>query len=265
MLNKISRAKKMKIKLLFAPSIVVIIIIILIWQIYPTLTDPIGKSGVLEKMAELKKEKENLSAIQGKSEKVHELATELNSSSMSSGKTLVADFLPDSIKEYEIIDNLNYLVLKEELQGLDISVAQPEGSSALLTQADLSGNVNSPQAVEIKATTFKVNFSVLGSYEKIKDIFQKIDGLRRFNRVLDLKILQADPNSKDNYGNLRAVATLEFAYLKESGSFSSVDDVSIAKTEFDQEAMDNIAKKKDVPLLPDLQIDQKGKPNPFIP
>jgi hypothetical protein len=256
----------MKIKLLLAPSIVVVIIVLLIWQVYPAFTDPISKSGVLEKSKELKAEREKFNGAQERSEIVHKLAADLNSSSMSSSKTLVMEFLPDSIKEYEVIDNLNYLILKEELQGLAISVAQPESSSsALLNQADLSGNANAPvQASEVKATTFKVDLSVSGSYEKIKDIFQKIDGLKRFNRVLSLKIDPADPG-KNGTGNLRAVAKLEFAFLKESGSFFSVDETVLAKTEFDQEAIDSIAKKKDVPLLPDLQIDQKGKSNPFTP
>jgi len=256
----------MKIKLLVAPSIVVIIIFLLIWQIYPAITDPVMMSGVLQKSAELKSEQKNLETIKGKSEKVHELATQLNSSAMASEKALVMDFLPYDTEEYKIIDNLNYLILKEELQGLAISVAQPSAITASPVQSDATGAVEAQVAApELKATTLAVSFSVQGSYEKIKSVFQKIYGLKRFNRILSFRIDPADNKSGEGSSNLKATSSLEFAFLKESGAFVSADDASLARIDFDQEAISNISKKKDTPLLPEIQIDNKGRPNPFIP
>jgi hypothetical protein len=256
----------MKIKLLMAPSIVVIIIVLLIWQIYPAINDPVTREGILQKSVELKNERKNLETIKGKSEKVHELAAQLNSSAMASDKALVMDFLPDTIEEYKIIDNLNYLVLKEELQGLIISVSQPAADIATAAQVDATGN-SGVQAVTpgLKATTFSVSFSVQGSYEKIKSVFQKIYGLRRFNRIMSFRIEPADSKNGEGSSNLKATSTLEFAYLKESGTFTSADDSSLAKTDFDRKTISDISQKKETPMLRDIQIDQKGRPNPFIP
>jgi hypothetical protein len=256
---------RMKIKLMAAPSIVVMIIVLLIWYVYPALTDPIAKSGVIEKSAELKKDNENLEMIRGRSEKIHKLAADLNSSDMAQKKELLMDFLPYSIEEYKIIDNLNYLILKDELRGLAISVAQPMDSPALQSSAvSLSGEAGTQAVPEFKATSLTVSLSVQGSYEKIKSIFQKIYGLKRFNRVLAFKIEPANQGTAGT-GDLIVTSSLEFFFLKESGSFSSVDDSNLVKNDFDRATLDRIAKSKETPLLPEIQLDLKGKPNPFIP
>jgi|WetSurMetagenome_2_1015567.scaffolds.fasta_scaffold350551_2 hypothetical protein len=268
----------MKIKLLMAPSIVVIIITLLIWVVYPSFTDSIAKDGVKEKTAELKAERENLNMMKGKSETVHALASKLNSSAMSTNKDLVMEFLPDSIKEYEIIDNLNYLVLKEELQGLAISVSQPAATVPIVqNQADPSANPSAavaPAEAVPQSTTFKVELTVQGSYDRIKDLFQKVFELKRYNRVLALRIESATDTSKAGSeqqsvtispDTLKASASLEFAFFKKSGEFSSVNDASLAKTEFDQKIMDDISKLKEIPMMPFQPAALKGKPNPFIP
>jgi hypothetical protein len=266
----------MKIKLLMVPSIIVIIITLLIWVIYPAFTNPIGGDGVKEKTAELKTERENLASMKGKSETIHALASKLNSSSMSTDKGLVMEFLPDSIKEYEIIDNLNYLVLKEELQGLAISVGQPVSAVPIVQSPDLSGGDSSGLAAQEEpapqATTFVVDLTVQGNYDRIKDLFQKIFKLKRYNRVLTLKIEPATDTVKSDNGQitvgpdtLKAAASLEFAFFKESGKFSSASDASLSKTEFNQQIMDDIAKLKETPMMPFQPAAQKGKPNPFIP
>jgi hypothetical protein len=258
----------MKIKLLIAPSIVVLIIVLLIWQVYPAINEPVMRDGVLQKSAELKSERKNLETIKGKSDKVHELAVQLNSSAMASEKALVMDFLPENIDEYKIIDNLNYLVLKEELQGLAISVAQPSGVASLPVQAD-TVDAASGQAVTaspaLTATTFTVSFSVQGSYEKIKSIFQKIYGLKRFNRLLSFRLEPVENKGGEGSSNLKATSFLEFAFSKESGTFTSADDISLSKTDFDQEAISSISKKKETPLLPEIQIEKNQRTNPFIP
>jgi hypothetical protein len=269
------RLKNMKIKLLMVPSIIVIVITLLIWVVYPAFTNPIGGDGVKEKTAELKTEREKLASIKGKSETIHALASKLNSSSMSTDKGLVMEFLPDSIKEYEIIDNLNYLVLKEELQGLAISVGQPLNIVPITPSPDLSGD-SSGLAAQAEpapqATTFAVDLTVQGNYDRIKDLFQKIFKLKRYNRVLNLKIEPATDTVKSNNGQitvgpdtLKAAASLEFAFFKESGKFSSASDDSLSKTEFNQQIMDDIAKIKETPMMPFQPAAQKGKPNPFIP
>lgn len=251
----------MKIKLLMVPSMIVIIITLLIWIIYPAYTNPESGSGVKEKSASLKTEEAKLSNIEEKSSLIKKLSQELSSDAMASKRSLVMDFLPDSIKEYEIIDNLNYLILKEEISGMTISVSQPAAET--VSPSPQTEGTGAAAEVKPQATTFKVSVTAQGNYGKIKDLFQKIYGLKRFNRILTIKI---DPESPQSNGsdNLKASASLEFSYLKESGTFTSIDDSVFSKTSFDALTISDIEKKKETPLLPDLQVDQKGRSNPFV-
>lgn len=257
----------MKIKLLMAPSLVVIIIVLLIWHVYPAFTNPVAGDGVKQKMTELKKEKEILEDAQKKSDAVDAMAVELNSQKMASSRELVMEYMPDSIKEYEIIDNLNYLVLKEELQGTNISVSQPalSATSALpVATPSINGAVAEGEvAIKPQASVFLVDFTAQGGYEKIKGIFEKIFGLKRFNRLVSLKIESVDAQNKGS-DNLKAAAVLEFAFFKESGTIASFDDPVFLRNSFDLQTVGNIEKGKATSLM-DLQVDQKGKANPFIP
>ncbi len=249
---------------------VVIIIILLIWVVYPAYTNPLG-NGVKEKMTEYDKLKTELDEIKGKSSTIQALASELNSSSRTADKDTLMDFLPQKVREYEIIDNLNYLILKEELLGLAISVLQPDkkSSAAIITEEEETGTSMGVSAVpsEKKAepTFFRVNFSVQGGYDKIKDIFLKVYGLRMFNKIVSLKIEPAAKEGEAASDSLKATAILEFAFMEESGSFTSPKDSVFSKTTFDNQVLKDINNKKNTPLLPDLTVDIKGKANPFLP
>lgn len=247
---------------------VVTIIILLIWVVYPAYTNPLLKDGVKEKKAEYDRLKEELGKIKEKSNTIQALASELSSSSKAADREVLMDFLPQKIKEYEVIDNLNYLILKEELLGLAVSVSQPAKSSSDLAEKEDVGSTGSATApVEKKAepTLFRVDFSVQGGYDKIKDIFLKIYGLKMFNRVVSLKIEPALKEGGIGTDNLKASAILEFAFMEESGSFSSPEDSVFSKTTFDNQVIKDINSKKNTPLLPDLTVDEKGKINPFLP
>jgi hypothetical protein len=260
----------MKMKILLAPSLVVVIIVLMIWFVYPAYTDPLAGEGIKEKGAKLDENKAKLAGIAQKSDLIKNLSQSLNSSQMSSDRETVMNFLPDSIKEYEIIDNLNYLVLKEGLLGTAISVSQPANSASLpavdlpVQEGGLAAGAVEPVDIKPEPATFRVDFSVQGSYDKIKSIFRKIYGLKRFNRTAALKIEPAEQDKKGS-DNLKATASLEFAYFKESGKFNTVEDGVFSKEKFDTQVARDIETRKETSLLPPLQVDQKGRINPFIP
>lgn len=252
-----------------APAMVAIIIILLIWVIYPAYTSPLG-GGVKEKMVKYNELKTELDVIKGKNSVIQALASELNSSSRTADKETLMDFLPQKAREYEIIDNLNYLILKEELLGLAISVSQPDkkNSAAIIKEeeAEVSEGVSAvPSEKKAEPKFFEVNFSVQGGYDKIKDIFLKVYGLRMFNKIISLKIEPAVKEGETASDSLKATAILEFAFMEESGSFTSPEDSVFSKTTFDSQVIKDINSKKSTPLLPDLTVDIKGKANPFLP
>lgn len=264
----------MKIKILLAPSMIVASIVIMVWYVYPAYTDPLTGNGVKEKSAELTKSETQLKDASAKNETVKNLAKTLASGQMSSVRDTVMKFMPQNIKEYEVIDNLNYIVLKEELSGTSISVSQPTSSgsssdaslAAAAPDPNLGAGLVQPTSIKPEATVFEVEFSAQGSYVKIKNIFRKVYGLKRFNRVVTMEIAPAKSGEgESNPDNLKATAVLEFAYFKESGKFDTMEDSVFSKSTFDTKVADLINTKKDTSLLPDLQVDQKGKTNPFTP
>jgi len=91
-----------------------------------------------------------------------------------------------------------------------------------------------------------------------KGYFQMVYNLKRFNKVNTMRI---EPVTADKKGsdNLKATASLEFAYFKESGTFNTINDSVFTKTSFNAQVANAIDAKKSTALLPPLQIDQKGK------
>ncbi|HHE45916.1 MAG TPA: hypothetical protein ENL05_01010, partial [Candidatus Moranbacteria bacterium] len=95
----------MKGKILIVPVIIVIIIALSVWLVYPAYSN--GNNGVKEKYNQLRKEQEKLSNAQNKGANIQKLFGKLNS--LSGQKDILYKFVPENAKEEEIIDNLNFL------------------------------------------------------------------------------------------------------------------------------------------------------------
>jgi Tfp pilus assembly protein PilO len=108
----------MKLKLLLMPSIIALSIILLIWLVYPAYSN--DTDGLKERYNQLGLEKEKLSDIENKSLNIAKLSSDL--SALSEDREFIEKFLPENIKEEEIIDNLNFLANSSGLSVLDISV-----------------------------------------------------------------------------------------------------------------------------------------------
>lgn len=260
----------MKVKILIAPLLIVSIIGLLVWLVYPAYSN--GTDGVKEKRDEYNKEKETLDVISQKTANLGNLSAALTSDNNKPKQDLLFKFIPASLKEEDIINNLNYLAGNAGLSVTNISVTQPD--KAAVPTSGLVDTNGQPIPVSAGAPSmaqpelFKVNFSVLGSYDKIKNVLGNIYTLERFNDVLSLAITRGDTSqvgtNQAGGDTLQASAVLEFALFKKSLAPADPLDPVFNNNNFNWGIIQNITDSKNTDVL-NLSIDSSGRSNPFLP
>jgi len=246
---------------------------LVIWFVYPAITN--GTDGLLEKYGQLKKEKEKSAQLETKSQNVKKLSAQLASSPEE--KKVLFQFLPDSMKEEEIIDNLNFLATNSSLSVIDLSVGQPAEEAVEETaavagppvaadtsgQGLMGGEEGFLPVTEPAERNFEVTFSVVGDYEKVKDLLGKISALERFNGIKTLEIRK--PTGQEGTGNSLITDTvLKFNFLKKRDVLPDVESSAFGLEKFSMKTIGDIKNSKSTAILK-LNIDQAGKANPFLP
>jgi Tfp pilus assembly protein PilO len=250
----------MKIKILLVPLAIAIVIVILIWWVYPSYTN--GVDGVKEKLSELSEKKSKLADLSGKSLNVDALSQEL--ASMPEDIQTLYSFIPEEIKEEEIVDNLSFFASKSKVAISEITVSQPKLNVPLSLPDETSLLLTPPlPTVEIVKTKVKI----LGNYDNIKDFFDNISKLNRYNNftILNISKVGSSPESEIPGNILTAEADINFNILEKAKlSDSNIGDAVFSKNSLDKETISEIKNQKNSNTF-ELNIDRKGKANPFIP
>jgi Tfp pilus assembly protein PilO len=259
----------MKIKLLLPPLLIVMCIAIMVWFVYPAYTN--GSDGIKEKRQTLAGEKKKMSEAQEKSNNVSLLMAQLENNKVD--RDTILTFVPDNPGEEEIIDNLNFIATNEGLSVINLSIKSAPAASPTEIGTSEAGvpitDINPVQASIVKPKEYNVDFSVVGNYEKIKNVFEKIYKLGRFNAAESLNIEQqgtqtgSDKKSVSE-DNLVVIAQLKFNALKKSSQTISINNPAFAEKSFNLETAQAIRNKKSVEVLK-MNIDQAGRSNPFLP
>lgn len=259
----------MKLKVLLFPSLVVIIIALLIWVVYPAYSN--GTNGLKEKLQELKAEKKNLADIDFKNENISSLSSQIAADTV--GKDVLFKYIPDGVKEEEIIDNLNYLAGKENLfvYGLDVSrvkTVEVEVEPSTVTLRETEG-LTSPKLAAAtipwpKASDLKVNLSAIGKYSGIKSMLDKIYNLDRFNQVLTAEIKKPTVAGKDAGDNLELNVAFNFNFLKRINALADLNNEIFSSKSFNLKVISDIENQKSTSML-NLEVGPTGKSNPFFP
>jgi Tfp pilus assembly protein PilO len=255
----------MKLKILLVPVLIVLIIIMAIWVVFPSLQDLNNKKVDLEK-ATFK-----LSDIQNKNDKADILSQSLNSNTDKLNTVLT--YIPNQEKEEEIISNLNSLASSSGLSVFSMTVAPVEKTEEIVavdasaTGAPVDGTGVMPvEAAKPVISNFKVNLGVAGSYENIKNFLGKVASLRRFNIVAGLKIsknttVKSEEQASSN--NLQANVSFNFNYIVKNNSVMNIDDSVFSGSGFDMSVVDNIQSKMNT-IVNGLTVGAIGMTNPFI-
>jgi hypothetical protein len=195
----------------------------------------------------------------------------------------IMTFIPDAVKEEELIDNLNFIAGNEGLSVVNLSVAaapvvQEEAATDISGNPVVEGVVvdgSDPTApienTVVKAKGYEVELSVVGGYEKIKNTLDKIYKLKRYNSVKSLTIgANEEEGSEDGKAkapsgdDLKADMVLNFNMLRKYSGTVSMNNPIFSQSSFDMKVAADVRNKKSVDILK-MNIDQAGRANPFTP
>lgn len=243
-------------------------------------------SLILENRKNLKDVEEKLAVLTQKSQKIEQLSQELSQNPKN--QETVLKYIPISRNEDFLINYLNGIFYAEgigirdvalEEKKIDTSLAQaipengqiyPEGSLSLQTNLQ-DGQIYSGESLPLQASPQPVfltaKFNFFSSYEKITALLGKIDGLKRFNETIYLKIAKTYPEDKKEDATLNFLQVelgLDFNYLKKIASQSEVGEDIFKKEGFDSEVLKNIEEKA-VNDVADPESQSDGRSNPFTP
>ncbi|HPN96231.1 MAG TPA: type 4a pilus biogenesis protein PilO [Candidatus Moranbacteria bacterium] len=255
----------MKLKILLPPLLIVGIIIVAIWMVYPAYTN--GADGFKEKRAELKAEEEKLTNVENKIENVKKLSAQL--SSITDKKEEIVSYIPETIKEEQIIDNVNFIAGEEGLSVKNISVVQPKAKAVdtEMTDEELEASgLEVPAIKKPEATLFDVEVSMVGNYDKIKNFLDKVHRFHRFKRFDTIEIKKyASEKEGDTVSGLQLDAVLSFNFYKKSNKPADMEDPVFANGNFSGlQIVDDIKNKKNISMLK-MEAEQAGRVDPFSP
>lgn len=268
----------MKIKILLAPALIVIIITMIIWLVYPAYTN--GVDGVSERYQKLKKQESFLAGFDKQYDRIGGLMADLNAN--AADNAVVFGYIPQDREEEKIIENLNSLAKDSTLSVLNISAVDVKTEITAKDEivdptpkfpnpALMNGNapiVASELPVSPKAVAKKMNvsLSVAGDYGNIKNLLEKIQKLKRFNKVSALEIKAALKEDQTPSGALLANATLEFNYLKPQTVVAEgdINNAVFSAETFNRSVIEAIKNSRNINFN-SVAPGQKGKSNPFLP
>ena len=251
----------MKLKVLVAPVLIVIIVVLAVWYVYPAFQEMQGKT------ANLTTEQNKLADIQEKNSKAEALGQVLKGDTVRHDTLL--SYIPEQESEEDMISTLNSLAGGEGLSVFKISISAvtvPAAPAADAATTDAAGNpVVAPSVPVVK--NFVVELGVTGNYAKIKDLLGKIAALQRFNSIASLKINKvqnSDPKADDSASdNLQADVSLNFNYMAKSDAVVNLDNAIFSSNNFDMSVVDNI-KSTMTTVVNGLTVGPQGVTNPFV-
>lgn len=259
----------MKIKLLLAPALVVGIIVLLIWAVYPAYTNPVNNDGLLEKYSQLKTEREKLSTIDMKMANARNLISQINSKKEDADALM--EFIPSESKEENVIDSLNFFSRNSNLEVKEISVLKGENvtkPSSSPVQMESDGSANAIQKIaKIEPEEINVNISVEGEYQNIKIFLEKVLSMSRFNQVKNLVLSRPSASSGEENPNpnlLEMNAVLIVKKLKLAVNPVNADDPIFLSSSLDMRGLEDIRLTRSEEQL-NLEVGQTGSTNPFSP
>lgn len=265
----------MKIKIILMPLAIAAAIGISIWLIWPVYTN--GVDGIKELSAKMKKETEKFSQLEAKIANTGKLFSTLTSDSQ---KSILYGFVPEDVKEEEIIDNVNYIASTSGASITDLDVAPAaDGSSEIAEEAMLEDDpdmleaesgLNLPAVVPIpQSKKIEVDTTIIGSYDSIRKFIIELHKLERHSIITSLSIKPLTSSDSENQaaaaGTLTVDAKIEFDMLPPVKISSiNMNDPVFLSGNLDTAIFSKIKKAKSREVLK-MEITQKGKSNPFMP
>lgn len=245
----------MKIKILLVPFLIVLAIVLVVWVALPRYYDDKLKRG------ELKTEENRLGEIKKKVEVASKLMVELGAK--ADKQEILFSFLPEKQEEEEIINDLNNIASMEA-----ISIKNLTTEKNLNVPAYIVPNVTEGEVVDKNTSQpneFKIKFTVIGEYGKIKNVIDRLAKLKRFNKASSLMISKVDENQTGEVtsgSNLKAEMDLSFYYLKKADAVS-ISSAVFSQGSFNMAPIEKINNLRTINVL-NIGNTSAGRENPFM-
>ncbi|MFZ2188314.1 MAG: hypothetical protein WAV73_02000 [Candidatus Moraniibacteriota bacterium] len=259
----------MKIKILLAPGLIIVIVVAIIWYVYPAYD---GVDGVRERSAKMAEQEALMAKLDSNISNAEKLGSELNSNTTQNA--VVFDYIPKSKEEEKIIENLNLQATGSTLAVLEISVSELSDAAVAAEVSTLSiappitdpvTGAIVPNAPKLVPKKLKVKYSVVGGYDNIKVLIAKIQKLKRFNKFAGLEIKTLMTENQEVSDSLQANMLLEFNYLNEPKRLTDADlsNEIFSTGSFDSQIIGKISSSRNVDVN-NVMPGQKRGNNPFI-
>ncbi len=270
--------KKMRLKILLFPAVLVISVIVFIANIWPEIS-------LLSQMnSQYKKDKESLENIQLKKDDVASLNAVLENN--KDKKDFVMTYVPEKNNDENNIYFLNYLATNSSLSVLNIGLDKVvEDTSASALEASATNPVNTiasavvtdPNTGEVidpqvllenskKIKFAKAHVTVAGEYDNIKMYLDKLDRMEVYSKLSEVKIGKNKDDKKEENAPesnlLVADITVEFGYFPKK---KDAEYTALAKlgSNFDFGSIDKI-RSVVAQNVPGIEAGASGRSNPFV-
>lgn len=255
----------MRLKVFFAPFVFLIVIIIVIWYVWPAIGE------IMAGTKELKMSKNNLSSASEKKENFKKMNEFLDKNKEK--EDFVINFLPYSKNEEKIVDGLNYLATDSSLSLINISLEnekvlveeQPidttDSSSVIFPGTNTGATAQQAPIAKVKNVIVKTTFS--GKYEDIKMFVAQVQKMQMFNKLnlISIEKPKESTGSEQPSDILTANLEISFGYMP-SMQITLNENSQVANLDISQyDKLKNLIIEK----IPALDTGEKGKSNPFIP
>lgn len=257
----------MKLKILIMPLIIVAIVVFSIWIVYPAYSN--GVDGMKEKKDELKKEQDKLIDIQNKNQNIAKFSSQIDS--LPEEKLILYKFIPETRKEEEIVNNLNFLASNSSLLVSAIDTVKSKEQARISAMAEVDASVvNEKTGEKVKQLPidekFEARIKLEGSYDKIKEFLGNVYKLDRYNSTKSLKIEKKKGKAGEvSQSVLSLDMAVNFNYLNKAEiSGDNINDKLFSETGLDTTIISKIKEQKSINNYA-LSVDQKGKTNIFVP
>lgn len=259
----------MKLKILVVPFAIIAILTLSIWYVKPKFDEWRAKKVTLNNKKAL------LANMLEKNNKMLVWRDMIEKN--PENKNVILDYIPASVNEEDIIDNLSSIAVNNSVSLSDFVLSSPTvvadvaASSAVNGVAAVDPGVASADEMvtnsKLKEQMISVSFVAYGDYDKIKNFLLTASSLKRFNEVNSLKLASnaasTSPGAEASAatGMLKVEITLFFNYAKKENIVSSVND-AVFEGNLDMSIAESIRNAKSVDVNK-LTVGQSGKGNPF--
>jgi hypothetical protein len=253
--------KKMRLKFLFFPIMLVITFSIFIGYIWPEINNI--KDINREKLSNT----QALQAVRDKQSSIKSIGTQiLNSSSAE----VINNYLPNKKVEERVIGGVNYLATDSGISLVSISLKSSNATNSALGALPPVDSTVGGQAPYIndEPSFIEAAISISGDYEKIKLFLDQLQKMTLFNELKSLSISNSKSSSDNsNSSSLSADIAINFGYLPPV----KPDDNKIARLKTDLgsetiEALKQYITPKAESIASTINAaGTKGRTNPFLP